>query len=127
MRRVQKPYALPCLSFALPVEFPIMAITSSAKRAIRVSERKHVQNIRRTETMKDRMKTMRKLSEAGKGEEAAALLSGVYKAIDKAAKGGVIKKNTAARKKSRIVAFMKKQAAKPVVEKAPRKTAAKKK
>ena len=102
-----------------------MAITSSAKRAIRVSARKHVQNIRRTETMKDSVKSLRKLAEAGKTADAAALLSGAYKAIDKAAKTGVIKKNTAARKKSRLVAFMKKQAAKPVVEKAPKKAAKK--
>jgi small subunit ribosomal protein S20 len=71
--------------------------------------------------MKEGMKSLRKLAEAGKSADAAALLSGVYKAIDKAAKTGVIKKNTAARKKSRIVAFMKKQAAKPVVEKVAKK------
>ena len=35
-------------------------------------------------------------------EEAKKLLSRVYKLLDKAAKVGVIKKNTAARKKSRI-------------------------
>jgi small subunit ribosomal protein S20 len=104
-----------------------MAITSSAKRAIRVSARKHVQNIRRTETMKGEVKTLRKLAEGGKAKEAEAALSLAYKAIDKAAKTGVIKKNTAARKKSRLVAFMKKQAAKPVVEKAPKKPKAVKK
>ncbi len=104
-----------------------MAITSSAKRAIRVSARKHVQNIRRTETMKDEVKALRKLAESGKGDEAQKALSLAYKAIDKAAKTGVIKKNTAARKKSRLVAFMKKQSAKPVVEKAPKKAKAVKK
>ena len=52
--------------------------------------------------------------------EAEKALSSVYKAIDKAAKRGVIKKNTAARKKSRIVKYMHKQLAKPVVAKAPK-------
>ena len=103
-----------------------MAITSSAKRAIRVSARKHVQNIRRTETMKESVKSLRKLAEAGKSADAASALSNVYKAIDKAAKTGVIKKNTAARKKSRLVAFMKKQTEKPVVEKSPKKKVVKK-
>lgn len=90
-----------------------MAITSSAKRAIRVSGRKRIINLRRVEEMKDRMKSLRKMAEQGKEKEAQVALSGVYKAIDKAAKRGVIKKNTAARKKSRIVAYMKKQLAKP--------------
>lgn len=98
-----------------------MAITSSAKRAIRVSARKHVQNIRRTEAMKGEIKTLRKLTESGKVKEAEAALALAYKAIDKAAKTGVIKKNTASRKKSRLVAYMKKQATKPATEKASKK------
>ena len=104
-----------------------MAITSSAKRAIRVSARKHVQNIRRTEKMKDEVKSLRKLAESGKAGEAEKALSLAYKAIDKAAKTGVIKKNTAARKKSRLVAFMKKQSAKPVTEKSSKKASTAKK
>ena len=44
-----------------------------------------------------------------RGEQAGAL-SAAYKAIDKAAKRGVIKKNTAARKKSRLSARLKKTA-----------------
>lgn len=97
-----------------------MAITSSAKRAIRVSARKRVVNLRRSDKMKDNMKALRKLSEAGSHDEALKALPGVYKAIDKAAKRGVIKKNTAARKKSRIVLFMKKQSMKAPVEKVAR-------
>ena len=85
-----------------------MAITSSAKRAIRVAARKHIFNVRRVDTMKTEVKTLQKLVLAGKKEEAEKSLSGAYKAIDKAAKRGVIKKNTAARKKSRLVAMMRK-------------------
>lgn len=40
-------------------------------------------------------------------EEAKNLISQAYQAIDKAAKRGVIKKNTAARKKSRLSALIK--------------------
>ena len=85
-----------------------MAITSSAKRAIRTSARKRVYNVRRLDTMRDSIKDVKKMIIAKKWSDAEKELAVVYKAIDKAAKRGVIKKNTAARKKSRIVAFMRK-------------------
>lgn len=106
--------ALSCIFLASQVGFPIMAITSSAKRAIRVAARKHVFNVRRESTMKDGVKSLQKLVLAGKKVEAEKALPAVYKAIDKAAKRGVIKKNTASRKKSRIVAFMRKSVTKKV-------------
>ena len=101
-----------CLFILPPVGFPIMAITSSAKRAVRVTARRAVHNARRTNTMRDEIKTIKKMALAKKFTEASKELANVYKAIDKAAKRGVIKKNTAARKKSRVVAFLKKQQAK---------------
>lgn len=54
--------------------------------------------------MKVAVKEVKKLT----GPEAKAKLSEAYKAIDKAAKRGVIKKNTAARKKSRLAKAIKK-------------------
>lgn len=86
-----------------------MAITTGAKRAIRVAARKHVFNLRRLDTMRDSIKGLKKMVVAKNWSDAEKALSGVYKAIDKSAKRGVIKKNTAARKKSRIVAFLRKQ------------------
>jgi small subunit ribosomal protein S20 len=53
--------------------------------------------------MKSLVKQIRELVRAKKKEEALKLLPQVYKAIDKAAKRGVIKKNTASRKKSRLM------------------------
>ena len=85
-----------------------MAITSSAKRAVRVAERRAVINARRMDTMRDGIKTIKKMALAKKFTEAEKELANVYQAIDKAAKRGVIKKNSAARKKSRVVAFLKK-------------------
>lgn len=79
-----------------------MAITSSAKRAIRVSARKREFNVFRRDAISDTVKNFKKLTAAGKKEEAAALLSKAYQALDKGAKRGVIKPNTAARKKSRL-------------------------
>ncbi len=56
--------------------------------------------------MKKVVKEFRELVKADKIKEAEALMPDVYKAIDKAQKRGVIKKNSAARKKSRLSAFL---------------------
>lgn len=81
-----------------------MPIIKSAKKALRGSGRKKVYNDRRKKAMKIAIKDVNKLT----GAEARAKLSDAYKAIDKAAKRGVIKKNTAARKKSRLAKAIKK-------------------
>ena len=79
-----------------------MAITSSAKKAIGVAKRRGVFNARRKKELKDALKDVSKLIESGNQKEAEAMLPRVYKAIDKAAKRGVLKANTASRTKSRI-------------------------
>lgn len=79
-----------------------MANTSSAKKAHRVSLRRRVFNARRKKTMKDAIKETGKLLKTKAAKEVAATLPAVFQAIDKAAKNGTIKKNTAARMKSRI-------------------------
>jgi small subunit ribosomal protein S20 len=61
------------------------------------------------DTMRDSVKVLKKTAIAKKFAEVEKMLPSVYKAIDKAAKRGVIKKNTAARKKSRLVAFLRTQ------------------
>jgi small subunit ribosomal protein S20 len=81
-----------------------MPITKGAHKALRASKRKHVFNVRRKATMNDEVKKLRKLAVAGQKAEAEKLLPAAYKAIDKAVKRGVIKKNTASRKKSRLSA-----------------------
>lgn len=85
-----------------------MAITKGAKKAHRSSLRKHVFNLRRKSEMSDAVKKVQKLIAAGNKAEAEKLIPAAYKAIDKANKRGVIKENTAARKKSRLVALLKK-------------------
>lgn len=79
-----------------------MPITSSAKKALRASARKRVFNLRRARAMKGAVKEIDALFKEGKKTEAGQLLPQVFKQIDKAAKRGIIKKNTAARKKSRL-------------------------
>ena len=79
-----------------------MPITKGAKKAHRASLKKKVYNDRRIKVMRDVVKKIKKLDSENKPKEAVGLLPSAYKAIDKAAKRGVIKKNTAARKKSRL-------------------------
>ena len=87
-----------------------MPIIKSAKKAMRGSVRKQVMNLKRKNTMKSAVKDVKKLLTDKKADEAKKSLAAAYKAIDKAAKRGVIKKNTAARKKSRLSAKVKKAA-----------------
>jgi small subunit ribosomal protein S20 len=89
-----------------------MAITKGAKKAHRSAQKKHVFNVRRKSVLTDVVKKVRKHVAAGEIKEATALMPEAYKAIDKAAKRGVIKPNTAARKKSRLMGSVKRKVAK---------------
>ncbi|KKT27388.1 MAG: 30S ribosomal protein S20 [Parcubacteria group bacterium GW2011_GWA2_43_9b] len=89
---------------------PGMPIKESAKKELRKAKKRRVLNVRRQKTMKDALKNIKKLIlsgkadlSSGKKDEAKKMLSIAYQAIDKAAKRGVIKKNAAARKKSRLM------------------------
>ena len=84
-----------------------MPITKGAKKAHRASKRKQVFNVRRKGAMKDVTKEVQKAIVGGDTKKAKELLPTAYKVIDKAEKRGVIKKNTAARKKSRLSAAIK--------------------
>ncbi len=84
-----------------------MPITKGAHKANRSSLKKHVFNVRRKTAMNEVVKKLRKAAEGGKKEEAQQMLPAAYKAIDKAAKRGIIKENTASRKKSRLAAAIK--------------------
>ena len=85
-----------------------MPITKGAAKAHRASLNKRLFNERRTRTMRKIVKEIRELVATGDTKTAAEKLPTAYKAIDKAAKRGVIKDNTAARKKSRLAAAIKK-------------------
>lgn len=85
-----------------------MPITKGAHKAHRSSLKKHVYNMRRNAAMNDTVKKVRRMIESGNTSEATKMLPQAYKAIDKAAKRGIIKANTAARKKSRLATAIKK-------------------
>ena len=81
-----------------------MAHSRSAKKRVLIAER----NRERNQAVKSRVKTMVKkvLSavEVKEVEAANAALSVAYKELDKAVTKGIIKKNTASRKKARLAA-----------------------
>jgi len=79
-----------------------MPITKSTKKALRQSLKRRAQNIRKKKKIKDLLKEVKNLVSQNKIKEAKSLLPQVYKLLDKATKTGLIKKNTAARKKSRV-------------------------
>lgn len=79
-----------------------MAITSSAKKAHRQSLRRKVLNDARKKALGSALKAARS---AKKGD--ATVLAAAYKAIDKAQKRGLIKKNTAARRKAKVAKLLK--------------------
>ena len=83
-----------------------MPITKSAKKAIRGSLRKKAFNDQRKKAMKEIMKKIEKLAKTNKAE-AMKMISAAFQAIDKSAQKGVIKKNNAARKKSRLSKLVK--------------------
>ena len=80
----------------------IMAITKSAKKAIRQSEKRRELNLMYKNKIKTLIKKAKTLATQNNAKEAVALLPDIYSILDKAAKKGVIKKNNASRRKSRL-------------------------
>ena len=79
-----------------------MPIKQAAKKALRQSLKRQKRNLTYYYKIKDLIKKVRVLTSQKKTNEAKSLLPQIYQALDKAAKVGVIKKNNAARRKSRI-------------------------
>lgn len=79
-----------------------MAITKSAKKALRQNIKRKAHNLVYSNKIKSLVKEVRGLILAKKPKEAEVILPRLYQALDKAAKVGIIKKNAASRKKSRL-------------------------
>jgi small subunit ribosomal protein S20 len=73
----------------------------SAKKELRKATRRRAFNVAVKDNMKDAVKKSRKAIVA-KDKAADDLVRKALKTLDKAARKGVIKKNTAARRKSRL-------------------------
>lgn len=79
---------------------------------MRITKKKTIRNKVVKGSFRSAVKKTREAVVAGKIEEAQESLKAAIKAIDKATQKKVLKKNTAARKKSRLNALVKKAAAK---------------
>ena len=86
-----------------------MAILKSAKKALRAAARRKVGNDHRKKTLRETIKKLESFAKNGALDDARALLPLAYKAIDKAVKRGVLKKNTAARRKARVARLFSKK------------------
>ena len=85
-----------------------MAHSKQANKRIRTSEKARQANKGVTSAMRS---TVKKMAKAESSEDAQAQMPAVMKRIDKAAKKGILHKNAAARKKSRLQRELNKTAA----------------
>jgi len=83
-----------------------MAITKSAKKALRQNIKRKAHNVIYKDKIKSLVKETRALVLAKKIKDAQNILPKLYQALDKAAKVGIIKKNAASRRKSRLTKFV---------------------
>ena len=80
-----------------------MPIKKAGAKALRQSKKRYIFNKSVSNNIKFLIKKSRKLLEAKKKTEAIESIKQAVKAIDKAAQKGIIKKNNAGRKKSRLM------------------------
>jgi len=88
-----------------------MANTFSALKRVRSTERRTQVNRLRKTRLRHQVRSLRRLIEQKDGKGAVAALGQTFSLVDRAAKWGIIKQNTAARYKSRINLRVKKLAA----------------
>ncbi len=84
-----------------------MANTKSAAKQARAAVRRRTRNRIQISTVRTSEKKIRALAKAGNLTEAAKLLPKFQSEIDRAAKKGVVHKNTASRHKQRVAALFK--------------------
>ena len=88
-----------------------MANTYSALKRVRQTERRTEINRKNKSRLRSQIRAMRKAIAANDAKAAAELLPKTFSIIDRSAKIGIIKKNTAARYKSNLHGRVKKFAA----------------
>ena len=85
-----------------------MANTVSALKRVRITQRRTEINRGRKSRLRHQIRAMRRLIESKDSSAAAALAPQTFSLIDRSAKWGIIKKNTAARYKSRLTLRLRK-------------------
>lgn len=89
-----------------------MANIKSSKKRILTSERNAVKNVAFKSSIKTALKKALELGKSTDKEALAKAVSKVYQLCDKAVVKGILHKNTAARKKSRLILALNKLAEK---------------
>lgn len=74
----------------------------SGEKSLRQDKKRRLRNLKIKQELKKAIKKLRVLISQNSTAEAKKLLAEVFSKLDKAAKKGIIKKNSAARKKSRL-------------------------
>jgi small subunit ribosomal protein S20 len=88
-----------------------MANTVSALKRMRIAERRTAVNRTRKTRLRHQIRAMRRLLDSKDAKAAEAIAPKTFSLVDRAAKWGIIKKNTAARYKSRMTLRLRKLAA----------------
>lgn len=86
-----------------------MANIKSAKKRAEIAERNRLRNVSIKSAVKTAVRRVLEAIKAANTEELTAALNKAYSVIDKAVSKGVLHKNTAARKKSRITRHINKE------------------
>ena len=87
-----------------------MANIKSAKKRILTAEKNRLQNVAMKTSIKTAVKKVLELATGKNQDELKVALSKAYQLCDKAVSKGILHKNTAARKKSRLTLAVKKLA-----------------
>ena len=85
-----------------------MANIKSAKKRVLTAERNHLKNVAFKSSIKSDLKKVLELAKAKDEDAMKAALSKAYQLCDKAVSKGILHKNTASRKKSRLTLAAKK-------------------
>lgn len=80
-----------------------MANTVSSLKRVRITEHRTAVNQMRRTRLRHQIRTIRRLMDKKDAKGAEAALPATFSLVDRAAKWGIIKANTAARYKSRMV------------------------
>ena len=88
-----------------------MANIKSAKKRVLIAEKNRIRNVAFKSSIKTAVRKVLELANAGQQEELKSALSKAYQLCDKAVSKGILHKNTAARKKSRLTKAINKIAA----------------
>jgi small subunit ribosomal protein S20 len=87
-----------------------MANTVSSLKRVRITERRTLINRTRKSRLRHQIRAMRRLLDQKDVDGATKIVPQTFSIVDRAAKWGIIKKNTAARYKSRLTLRLRKVA-----------------